>query len=80
VLQISTFFLEVLGCWEQPPLQRPGIDCFRAGIDEDEDHFFQGAGGVFEVRLIFFAPTAKLEKNDHPRIRDFLAMDRVARA
>jgi hypothetical protein len=29
------------------------------------------------VRGIFFGPTAELEKSEHPRIKEFLAMDRV---
>jgi hypothetical protein len=29
--------------------------------------------------VIFFGPTAELEKSEHPHIKEFLAMDRVVR-
>jgi phospholipid/cholesterol/gamma-HCH transport system ATP-binding protein len=32
---------------------------------------------LFEGRVIYFGPTADLEKADHPHIQEFLAMDRV---
>lgn len=32
---------------------------------------------LHEGRVIFFGPTADLEKSDHPHIKEFLAMDRV---
>ncbi len=32
---------------------------------------------LFEGQIIFFGPTADLEKSEHPHIREFLAMDRV---
>ena len=32
---------------------------------------------LFEGQVIFFGPTALLEKSEHPHIREFLAMDRV---
>jgi phospholipid/cholesterol/gamma-HCH transport system ATP-binding protein len=30
-----------------------------------------------EGRVIYFGPTAELEKSEHPHIREFLALDRV---
>ncbi len=32
---------------------------------------------LHDTRVIFFGPTAELERADHPHIREFLAMDRV---
>jgi phospholipid/cholesterol/gamma-HCH transport system ATP-binding protein len=32
---------------------------------------------LFDGRIIFFGPTADLDKSDHPHIQEFLAMDRV---
>lgn len=32
---------------------------------------------LYEGQVIYFGPTADLEKSDHPHIREFLALDRV---
>jgi phospholipid/cholesterol/gamma-HCH transport system ATP-binding protein len=34
---------------------------------------------LFDGGVIFFGPAAKLEKSEHPHIKEFLAMDRVVR-
>lgn len=34
---------------------------------------------LFENRVIFFGPTADLEKSDHPHIQEFLELDRIVR-
>ena len=33
---------------------------------------------LYESRAIYFGPVAELEESDHPHIKEFLAMDRVA--
>jgi hypothetical protein len=33
----------------------------------------------FDGGMIFFGPTAELEKSEHPHTKEFLAMDRVVR-
>jgi phospholipid/cholesterol/gamma-HCH transport system ATP-binding protein len=50
-------------------------------VTHDLDLMYKVADRVvflFEGKVIFFGPTAELEKSDHPHIRDFLEMDRVA--
>jgi phospholipid/cholesterol/gamma-HCH transport system ATP-binding protein len=32
---------------------------------------------LYEGRVIYFGPVAKLEESDHPHVREFMAMDRV---
>ena len=50
-------------------------------VTHDLDLMYKVADRVvflYEGGVIFFGPTADLEKSDHPHIRDFLEMDRVA--
>jgi len=51
-------------------------------VTHDLDLMYKVADRVvflYEGGVIFFGPTAELEKSDHPHIREFLEMDRVAR-
>jgi ABC-type transporter Mla maintaining outer membrane lipid asymmetry ATPase subunit MlaF len=34
---------------------------------------------LYQGSVIFFGPTADLDKSDHPHIREFLEMDRVVK-
>jgi phospholipid/cholesterol/gamma-HCH transport system ATP-binding protein len=34
---------------------------------------------LFENQVIYFGPTADLEKADHPHIQEFLELDRIVR-
>ena len=50
-------------------------------VTHDLDLMYKVADRVvflFEGRVIFFGPTGDLEKSDHPHIREFLELDRVA--
>jgi phospholipid/cholesterol/gamma-HCH transport system ATP-binding protein len=50
-------------------------------VTHDLDLMYKVADRVvflFDGSVIFFGPTADLEKSEHPHIRDFLDMDRVA--
>jgi phospholipid/cholesterol/gamma-HCH transport system ATP-binding protein len=50
-------------------------------VTHDLDLMYKVADRVvflYEGSVIFFGPTADLEKSEHPHIRDFLEMDRVA--
>jgi len=50
-------------------------------VTHDLDLMYKVADRVvvlYEGSVIFFGPTADLAKSDHPHIRDFLEMDRVA--
>jgi phospholipid/cholesterol/gamma-HCH transport system ATP-binding protein len=50
-------------------------------VTHDLDLMYKVADRVvflYEGSVIFFGPTAELEKSEHPHIRDFLDMDRVA--
>ena len=50
-------------------------------VTHDLDLMYKVADRVvflYEGSVIFFGPTADLVKSDHPHIRDFLEMDRVA--
>jgi phospholipid/cholesterol/gamma-HCH transport system ATP-binding protein len=49
--------------------------------DADLDLMYKVADQVvflFEGRVIFFGPPADLAKSDHPHVKEFLEMDRVA--
>src|ERR1051325_6500054 len=49
-------------------------------VTHDLDLMYKVADRVvflFEGKVIYFGPTADLEKSDHPHIRDFLEMDKV---
>jgi phospholipid/cholesterol/gamma-HCH transport system ATP-binding protein len=51
-------------------------------VTHDLDLMYKVADRVvvlFEGRVIYFGPVADMEKSDHPHIREFLEMDRVAR-
>lgn len=51
-------------------------------VTHDLDLMYRVADRVvvlFEGHVIFFGPVEDLEKSDHPHIREFLEMDRVAR-
>jgi phospholipid/cholesterol/gamma-HCH transport system ATP-binding protein len=51
-------------------------------VTHDLDLMYRVADRVvvlYEGSVIFFGPTAELEKSDHPHIREFLEMDRVVR-
>jgi len=51
-------------------------------VTHDLDLMYKVADRVvflYEGGVIFFGPTADLEKSDHPHIREFLEMDRVVR-
>jgi phospholipid/cholesterol/gamma-HCH transport system ATP-binding protein len=51
-------------------------------VTHDLDLMYKVADRVvflYEGGVIFFGPTADLEKSDHPHIREFLEMDRVIR-
>jgi phospholipid/cholesterol/gamma-HCH transport system ATP-binding protein len=51
-------------------------------VTHDLDLMYKVADRVvflFEGGVIFFGPTAEMEKSDHPHIREFLDMDRVVR-
>jgi phospholipid/cholesterol/gamma-HCH transport system ATP-binding protein len=51
-------------------------------VTHDLDLMYKVADRVvflYEGGVIFFGPTAELEKSDHPHIREFLEMDRVVR-
>jgi phospholipid/cholesterol/gamma-HCH transport system ATP-binding protein len=51
-------------------------------VTHDLDLMYRVADRVvvlFEGHVIFFGPVGDLEKSDHPHIREFLEMDRVAR-
>jgi phospholipid/cholesterol/gamma-HCH transport system ATP-binding protein len=53
-----------------------------AVVTHDLDLMYKVADRVvflFEGHVIFFGPTADLERSDHPHIREFLELDRVAR-
>jgi phospholipid/cholesterol/gamma-HCH transport system ATP-binding protein len=50
-------------------------------VTHDLDLMYKVADRVvflFEGGVIFFGPTSELEKSDHPHIREFLELDRVA--
>ena len=50
-------------------------------VTHDLDLMYKVADRVvflFEGKVIYFGPTAELEKSEHPHIREFLEMDRVA--
>ena len=50
-------------------------------VTHDLDLMYKVADRVvflFEGRVIFFGPVADLAKSEHPHIREFLEMDRVA--
>jgi phospholipid/cholesterol/gamma-HCH transport system ATP-binding protein len=50
-------------------------------VTHDLDLMYRVADRVvflFEGKVIFFGPPADLDKSDHPHIREFLEMDRVA--
>jgi phospholipid/cholesterol/gamma-HCH transport system ATP-binding protein len=50
-------------------------------VTHDLDLMYKVADRVvflYDGSVIFFGPVADLEKSDHPHIRDFLEMDRVA--
>jgi ABC-type transporter Mla maintaining outer membrane lipid asymmetry ATPase subunit MlaF len=50
-------------------------------VTHDLDLMYKVADRVvflYEGSVIFFGPTAELEKSEHPHIKDFLDMDRVA--
>jgi phospholipid/cholesterol/gamma-HCH transport system ATP-binding protein len=52
-------------------------------VTHDLDLMYKVADRVvflFEGSVIFFGPTAELERSTHPHIREFLEMDRVRRA
>jgi phospholipid/cholesterol/gamma-HCH transport system ATP-binding protein len=51
-------------------------------VTHDLDLMYKVADRVvflFEGTVIFFGPTAELERSDHPHIREFLEMDRVVK-
>jgi phospholipid/cholesterol/gamma-HCH transport system ATP-binding protein len=51
-------------------------------VTHDLDLMYKVADKVvflYDGGVIFFGPTAELEKSDHPHIQEFLAMDRVVR-
>jgi phospholipid/cholesterol/gamma-HCH transport system ATP-binding protein len=51
-------------------------------VTHDLDLMYKVADRVvflFEGKVIFFGPTADLEKSDHPHIQEFLDLDRVAK-
>ena len=50
-------------------------------VTHDLDLMYRVADRVvflFEGKVIYFGPVAGLEHSDHPHIREFLEMDRVA--
>jgi phospholipid/cholesterol/gamma-HCH transport system ATP-binding protein len=50
-------------------------------VTHDLDLMYKVADQVvflFEGKVIFFGPPAELKKSDHPHVREFLEMDRVA--
>ncbi len=52
-------------------------------VTHDLDLMYKVADRVvflYEGSVIFFGPSADLEKSDHPHIREFLELDRVVRA
>jgi phospholipid/cholesterol/gamma-HCH transport system ATP-binding protein len=52
-------------------------------VTHDLDLMYKVADQVvflFDGKVIYFGPTAELEKSDHPHIREFLELDRVVRA
>jgi len=54
-----------------------------AVVTHDLDLMYKVADRVvflFEGKVIYFGPTADLDKSDHPHIREFLEMDRVVGA
>jgi phospholipid/cholesterol/gamma-HCH transport system ATP-binding protein len=51
-------------------------------VTHDLDLMYKVADRVvflFDSKVIFFGPTADLEKSDHPHIQEFLDLDRVAK-
>jgi phospholipid/cholesterol/gamma-HCH transport system ATP-binding protein len=51
-------------------------------VTHDLDLMYKVADKVvflFEGRVIYFGPTADLDKSDHPHIREFLELDRVTK-